>query len=142
MEQQLQLAENSGLSSNVVAVRARIEHWRKTRGKRGPMPEELWASAVSLVPEHGLYRISFDLKLSYESLRVRMARAASRSEEPPARRDGFVEVEAAQLVAVAPCSSAVVELSRADGARVVLRLSGSGPVDLVGLAKILWCVGP
>ena len=55
-------------------VSRRIEHWRATRSRRGRMPEPLWAAAVALAQEHGLYATAQGLGASYESLIARVSR--------------------------------------------------------------------
>ena len=56
-------------------VRRRIDDWRRTRGHaRAPLSPRLWAEAVALVPEHGVYRTARALGVSYGGLRVSVRR--------------------------------------------------------------------
>lgn len=137
MELALQLAKQSTIPAEVAAVRDRVARWRGSRVKRSAMPEELWEAAVSLVPDHGLYRVARVVRVDYGALKDRCSRASSG--EPGAIASGvFVEVEASQLLAPpaepAAATGAVVELFRPDGARLVVRLPAHQAVDLVVLA--------
>ena len=67
---------NAARSARVEAVRRRIEHWRRVRQRRSPMPAALWAAAVALAAEHGVYPIARALRLNYETLKARVGRHA------------------------------------------------------------------
>jgi hypothetical protein len=92
-----------------------------------PIPEELWSEAVSLAREFGLKTIAQGLPLDYGALKRHLAAS---SEEAPA----FIEIAPAQAHAAAEPLPAVVEITRPDGARMVMRLPGLAPVDIAGLA--------
>lgn len=126
------------LSKRVDAVREGVEAWRSQRPKPAAMPEELWSAAVALAREHGVYAIARSLRLDYGTLKRRLAEAgeASWSEEEAAGE--FVEVQGAQPVAERETTGTVVELTHADGSRMVVRLPAPGALDLVGLATAFW----
>jgi len=69
-------AKSDGLPPEVRKLHHQIERWRKTRTKRTRMPEKLWTLATALGRAHGVYRISQDLGINYDSLRVRVVSAA------------------------------------------------------------------
>lgn len=123
------------LPRKVKELRTRIERWRRTRRKRSPMPEKLWSEATLLARAHGTYRISSALRLNYENLKKRVDVAPEDGRDDSA---GFVEVEGAQLVGAFESAGTVVELSGADGAKLVIRLSGREELDVVGLADAFW----
>lgn len=51
-------------------VRRQLDRWRqKRRHARAPLPARLWAAAVALVPEHGVYGTARALRLSYGALK-------------------------------------------------------------------------
>lgn len=58
--------------SSLEAVRADFEHWRATRKKFGPIPEELWSAAVDLTESHPVTKVSQALRLNYTDLRKRV----------------------------------------------------------------------
>ena len=54
-------------------VRRRFERWRQTRTpRRSPIPDALWATAVALARQHGLYATSRLLRLDYTALKKRL----------------------------------------------------------------------
>ena len=121
----------------VEGVRTRIEHWRRTRVKRTAMPEELWSEAASLARVHGIYRISRALGVSYESLRRRVEQGTMRGSGSGRRQGGFVELSTTELVQASPAAGTVVELSRADGTKLMVQLPDGEGLDVLGLAKVL-----
>lgn len=132
------------VSAETKKVREGVDRWRKTRKMRSPMPEDLWAAAVVLARTHGVYRISEDLGVNYDTLKARLARApkvsaaeaqASKSSggrkrqsvsEAPAR---FVELRAMPAQA-APDVRVVVEVQDAAGAKLTIRLGAEATVDV------------
>ena len=133
------------LPAAVGELLAQVETWRRTREKRGPMPEELWSEAVLLAKEHGTCRIARAVGIDYVSLRGRLERsgtAPTRQDESsgdfvelptmaPACREPGRTVEGgagstAQLVEAGVEATATVELTARDGARMTVRLQGTG----------------
>ena len=123
------------LPKKVKELRTRIERWRRTRRKRSAMPGKLWDEATLLARAQGIYRISSALRLNYENLKKRVDGAPGGGRDGSA---GFVEVDGAQLVGAYESARAVVEFSDADGAKLVIRLSGREELDVVGLAGAFW----
>ena len=124
-------------SGEVEEVRTRIEHWRRTRVKRTAMPGELWSEATSLARSHGIYRISRALGVSYESLRRRVEQGTGKGRSSERRQGGFVELSMTDLLQSPPAAGTVVELSRADGTKLVVQLPDGEGLDVLGLAKVL-----
>jgi hypothetical protein len=119
-------------------IRRQIEHWRKTRSKRGRMPEPLWEAAVELAREQGVYATSQSLRVNYDSLRSRVqGRAPTRSGGSRAGAT-FVELGAAFPLGAPLAAGVVLELSGSKGQKLTLRLPGLDGVDVAGLARALW----
>ena len=120
-------------------IHDRIEHWRKTRQNRTHMPVDLWAAAVGLAREHGIYAVAQALDLSYGALKDRVARAAENepvTETPPA---GFVELPPPPPPqAGTEQMSGEFEFAAADGAKLTIRLPRIGQIDVLGLAQAFW----
>ncbi len=131
------------LPAGAAEVREGIEHWRKTRKKRAPMPEQLWVAAVELAQTHGINPISQALGVSYDSLKTRLTRTPGGSASRPRRRSKavksaskapthFVELQAtpAAVMAPAPERGVVVEVLDRAGAKLTILLGTEATVDV------------
>jgi hypothetical protein len=105
------------------------------------MPGELWEAAAALAAEHGVYAVSRQLGLSYESLRRRVDQVSMRGVGEESSGAGFVEVSAAQLLASAGQGSVrgavgvEVEVWGGDGARLWVRTGDLGRLDVAGVVR-------
>lgn len=126
----------SPLPPRVNRVRVRIERWRRQRTQPSPMPEELWASAVSLARRHGVYPIARALRIDYGALKKRITpRPQVRSK---IRKTEFIELGPAPLLGHLEPAGMVVELSDEDGAKLVMRLPAGDSVDVERLVAAFW----
>ena len=87
------------------------------------MPAELWAEAVEVARAGRPYTVARVLRINFEGLRRRMAEGTAST--PGA----FVELSGAQILASAPASGAVVELSDGD-ARLTVRMAAGVEFDV------------
>lgn len=130
--------QGRSLAEEIEGIRDGVEHWRRTRLKRSPMPEDLWQDAASLARVHGVYAIARDLRLSYESLKKRAAQSPGGGRGRKRRpADDFVELSGAQIFG-ASASLRTVELSDGDGARLAVRLADGDELDVLGLVESFW----
>lgn len=53
-------------------LQQRVEQWRQTRKRRGPMPEELWQDAVQLAEKYSMTKVIGLLGVDYTALKKRM----------------------------------------------------------------------
>jgi hypothetical protein len=121
-------------------ARQQLERWRRTRPHRSRIPEPLWAVAVELARQHGLYATARTLRLDYTRLKARLKsarRACGVSSKPtssPTEPPAFVE-----LIRPGPPSfpESVVELEGPCG-RMRIELKGIAAADLVTLSRALW----
>lgn len=118
------------LPAPVGAALRRVEAWRKNRPKRSSMPATLWEEAAQLARSHGVHPIARALRLEYYALKRHVQGSPGR-EEPA--RPAFVEVSVRPPTATRDC---VVEMERADGARMRVRLTS--PEDLVAVTESFW----
>lgn len=134
-----------GALTKIDKLRGRIERWRETRKKRSPMPERLWAEATELGQMHGVYRISQDLSVNYDSLRARVERSGPVSSKGPKKRrrtrktvdsgqPKFVELQTIPALDASEAMGAVVEVQDATGSKLTIRL---GPASTVDVCSIL-----
>jgi hypothetical protein len=130
------------LPAEIKKTQDRIEHWRRTRRRRSPMPEDLWKEASALARKHGVYPISRDLRLSYDSLKKRSLQPARRDLKPQgSHSEGFVELSAAQVMDTvngAADPQRAIELADSNGARLTIRLADHDRFDVVGLVRAFW----
>jgi hypothetical protein len=97
------------------------------------MPAELWESAALLARTHGVYAVSRDLGLGYDSLKKRVE-TAWEGEEGIVHQ-GFVELSGSQLIGSA---EVVVELLDVDGRKLTIRLPGGDGIDVRDLSECFW----
>ena len=128
----------------VAELRERIEQWRRTRQKRSPMPAELWSEAVSLARSGGACPVARGLGIDFGSLQRRIADgsageqqdAAGRFVAPPAPPGQFVAWSGAELLGAAvTANGAQVEVTGGDGARLTVRMTGTGALNVVELVE-------
>ncbi len=118
-------------------VRARFQLWRETREKRTAVPEELWQAAVDLWPQHSLSKLARSLGIDYRQLKERAVDSGVLPAEQKMNTGGFGFVELG-IRQTQPSREYVVELEKADGSRMRVKISGEATVDVVELAKTFW----
>jgi len=113
-------------------VRRRLARWRQTRPHpRAPIPAAVWAAAVRLARQHGVYQTARALPISYGALKAQVERATRIAQEsqPPT----FVEFTPGPARQMSEC---VIEFDAPRGTTRV-RVSGLAVADLVALARAL-----
>jgi hypothetical protein len=119
-------------------VRRRIEQWRRTRARKTRMPDELWAAAVGLARDHGVYAAAHGLRVNYDSLRARLkGRPTGATAAKSAPAAAFVDLGPALPFATGP-AGATLELTDSGGAKLAVRLAAGDTIDLLGLAREFW----
>jgi hypothetical protein len=120
------------ISVELKQTRRRIMRWLETRTHRGaPMPAALWAAAIALAQQHGLYTTARALRVDYGSLKKRLeAGDAGRVASPT-----FVELPAARPSGLGPC---VIDLEVPRGRRMRIEVTGVTVADLVTLTQVAW----
>jgi len=106
------------IPSDVKAVLKRIEAWRETREKLGPMPEELWQAATAVARLHGTGRVARDLRVHFQALKKRVVQQYPETLPVTASDPTFVEVA---LRPPEPSRECVVEMERVGGGRMTIR---------------------
>ena len=105
----------------------RLDEWRSAHAPRSRLPEELWAAAVKLARQHGLFRTAHTLRLDYANLKKRVQRAPGMRATAPA---AFVE-----LVAPSPVSGeCTVEVESARG-KLRVAIQGMSSPDVMSLIR-------
>ena len=113
-------------------VRRHLERWRRTRAyPRAPIPDSIWAGAVALARQYGVYETARALPIHYGALK-RHLEATDRT-AVSRERSRFVE-----LTPMPPTVGvdAVIEI---DGPRatVRIRLHGMALPDVARLSRVI-----
>ena len=126
------IATSSSMSIGLKQTRRHIARWRAMRMHRGaPMPAALWAAALALARQHGLYTTARALRVDYGSLKKRRDAAAAGRGPSPA----FVELPAVGPTGLGPC---VIDLEAPRGGRLRIEVTGVTGADLVALTQVAW----
>ena len=121
------------------------------------MPERLWTEAVWLAARLGVSAVARRLEIGHQSLEERLSAERHRpgTSSPAITTVKFVEMTGAALTSAALTSAAltsaptpapplpgpagvVIELTRQDGAQMVVRLDVAASVDVGGLVDAFW----
>jgi len=125
-------ATGRATSIGLEKTRGRIARWRERRPYRGaPMPAALWAAAITLARQHGLYTTARTLRIDYGALKKRRDAAGVGRVPGPT----FVELPAARPPGLGP---GVIDLEAPRGRRMRIEVTGGTVTDLVTLTQMAW----
>lgn len=79
-------------SLELAELREKFRHWRKTRARRGTVPEDFIEQAARLTRYLGINRVAKTLGLDYNKLKVASGRRLSHREPNPIKSAGFTEL--------------------------------------------------
>ena len=122
-----EISEKHGeVPAHLEQLRCELEQWRGAHRPRSRLPEGLWAAAVQLARQQGLYRTARTLRLDYGCLKKK----AQQTHRPAAAPAGFVELIAPAAETAADC---LIEVEGARGGkmRVQARLAPAGLARLI-----------
>ena len=125
----------STVAPELVQLRRRFEAWRRTGRKGRRIPDELWAQAVDLAREQGVYRIARSLRLEYNGLKRRVNAEGHQVKEslPSVGGSSFIELGVESVVGMPTCA---MELASRRG-KLTIRLTGYKACDVMALANTL-----
>ena len=123
-------ADDRPLPPAVADLRQRIQDWRSTRTKRGPMPRDLWSEAAHLTRRLGIYAIAKALRLNYEALKGWAEDSPKKRRQAVSRKAAFVQLGPLPGI---PSPSPTVEVEIPGGTRLTIRLSGVNAAEAVAL---------
>ncbi len=113
-------------------ARQRFERWRRTRtSRRVRIPAALWATAVTLARQHGLYATCRTLRLDYAVLKRRLQATGDGGTTPSSPT--FVE-----LALPSSSCACMIELESPQGGRMRVQVHGAALPDLVALTRVVW----
>ena len=117
-------------------VVARIERWRSSREKLGPMPGRLWREAASLAREVGAGPVGRALGLNHQALKKHMEAEGTGGEGVELSTGGFVDLGRTQMLGLGAAGSGpVVEVSDARGVKLTVRLPAGSGLNVAALVE-------
>ena len=123
-------------ATTIDEVRRQLEQWRCSKKHGAPIPDDLWNSAVNLSRVHGVTAVHKILSLSYTKLK-KLAEKKNTSIQKGSL-GGFWELPRSESSFWPKAMGAEIELVGADGAKLVLRLTGLGEQGVTEMAAALW----
>lgn len=112
-----------------------FEQWREGRTHRTPIPDNLWAKAVSLSADHTIHRISKSLRLNYSALMRRVCSSGTESHPEPLRSHAFIELD---MKASMPGAEYIMEKEDRNGSKMKMHIRGSIGMDPLGIIRTFW----
>jgi hypothetical protein len=109
-------------------ARQQFENWRRERKRGERIPANLWATAVALAKEHGVWPTAKALHLDHSGLKRRVW-----NQEEEAKSRAFVEL----IPQGGMLYSCAVEMEDGRGARMRVELKGAA-VDVTALSRTFW----
>jgi hypothetical protein len=140
--------ESSDISNDIQKVLRRLERWRSAHTGRLPIPERLWAAAVELAREHGVFHTAKALRLEYGKLKrlLESSSLGAPSGRTKVRKGGrrgvrslpapaaFLELMTSPTAGLSEC---LIELEGRRG-KMRIQWKGTSAPDLGGLSRALW----
>ena len=124
-----------GQTQELIALRRRVEGWRRDGGGRGSrIPEGMWAEAVAVSRTAGLYATARALRFNYENLKKR-AVAARKALRP---RKQAMEFVALPMPQEPNGLKVLIDLAGGNGEQMRIEVSGGSAMDVVALAHAFW----
>jgi hypothetical protein len=118
-------------------VKEQFKRWRRTRKSCRPIPEELWAAAVSLSANHSISQISKELIIDYSTLKKRVLNKKKNTVTKMGRTD-FFEVD---LTPATACWACIIEMEDSMGAKMRMHLKNKSDFELGDLVNAFWGKG-
>ena len=126
---------NAAEAEELAQLSEDVARWRRTRAKLTPMPAPLWKAAIALARRLGVNPVKNALGLNYKALRTRVEARGEVATSGATSSPRFVELSGAQVLGLPAAPGSVVELSDADGARLMVRLVAGCELDVARLVE-------
>jgi hypothetical protein len=126
-----------GLPAPLEKARRRFERWRETRQARARIPDALWAAAARLAARYGVSRTAGVLRVNASRLREHLGPQAAAVGGEAETQDAARFVELTPFTGSGACQC-LLELEDGSGAKLRVRLRGTGMPDLAALGRSFW----
>ena len=125
------------LPAEVEEMRVRLQSWRRTRKNGDHLPKELWSEAAGLARRLGVNRVCRALGLNHTTLKEHVVEGRVATSPIPRHRSepaqpAFVELTGDRFLGNLP-AGLVMEVTRPEGERMVMRWPAGSVVDTCGL---------
>jgi len=125
------------LPARLEGVRRRFERWRETRRGRARIPDSLWAAAARVAGRYGISRTAGVLGVNSSRLREHLGTQAAAVGSETETKDVARFVELSAFAGSGACQC-LLELEDGSGAKLRVRLRGTGMPDLAALGRSFW----
>ena len=115
------------VSTEIEEAQEQFENWRRGRKRGERIPANLWAAAVALAQQHGVWPTAKALHLDHSRLKRRVGNG-----EEDEKRSAFVE-----LIPQGAMLYSTVEMEDGQGARMRVEVKGA-VVDVTALSRTFW----
>jgi hypothetical protein len=116
------------IPAEIEEAQLQFQNWRQDRQRGHRIPENLWATAVELAKQHGVWPTAWALHLDHNRLKRRGGIAGDNEND-----GAFVEL-ISQGAMVCACT---VEMEDARGARMRIELKGAA-ANVTALSRTFW----
>ncbi len=113
----------------IAELQHRLEQIRNTRPRRSRLPDSLWAAAIKLARQYGIYQVAHALRLDYMGLKKRINGVSTVRKS--ASKTAFVEL----VPPPAMMPECVIEFESASGGRMRIHWKADAPPDWPSLLR-------
>lgn len=122
---------------HIEEVRDTFDLWRAARQKKGPLPEELWSSAVALCDRHSLSEVSQALRLNYSDLRKRVNGRNGSGKTGIPEISFFDVTNSYKAESSGNASECSMEIRDGDGFSLKMQCRGEAGVDIEAICRLI-----
>jgi hypothetical protein len=120
--------QHSSIPEPIAQLQRQLEQIRGTQPPRSRLPESVWAAAVELARQHGIYRVAHTLRLDYIGLKKRLNGATSVRKS--ATKTAFVELAPPSTI-----PECIIEFESASGGKIRIQWKAAVPPDWTSLLR-------
>jgi hypothetical protein len=114
----------------IAQLQRQLEQFRSTRPTRTKLPESLWAAAVELARQHGIYAVAHPLGLDYTRLKQRLDGISRRPRK--AAKPAFIELIGSGAATLPEC---IIEFESAGGGKMRIQWKAAVAPDWTSLLR-------
>jgi hypothetical protein len=121
--------QQSVVPEPIAQLQRDLEQIRSAQPPRRKLPESLWAAAVELARQYGIYRVAHALRLDYVGLKKRLNGVTNVRES--AGKTTFVEL----VPSSSPMPECIIEFEFASGGKMRIQWRAAAPPDWASLLR-------